>query len=65
MFSLVTKCFVSESVSTEQRPAEFRTPLYVVLATPLVNITERIVVLTHVAIIYYVYVLYLVYYIRT
>ena len=30
-------CFVSESVSTEQRPAEFRTPLYVVLATPLHN----------------------------
>ena len=32
---LVTKCFVSESESTEQRPAEFRTPLYVALATPL------------------------------
>ena len=35
MFSLVTKCFVSEYMCTEQRPAEFRTPLYVVLATPL------------------------------
>ena len=32
---LVTKCFVSESVSTEQMPAELRTPLYEVLATPL------------------------------
>ena len=37
-FSSVAKCFVTQwiCVSTEQRPAKFRTPLYVVLATPLI-----------------------------
>ena len=41
--------FANESVSIEQRPAEFRTPLYVVLATPL-TITLTIVVTITIAV---------------
>ena len=35
MSSLMAKCFVSESVCTEQGSTEFRTPFCVILATPL------------------------------